>query len=80
MTAFRGQMTAVQARHQWAVAGQPAEAVLRRAGDLSTSTNAALAAAFHVEAAGYGGWLRSSVRPERPVSTPTWPMRLSGTA
>lgn len=59
VTAFRGQMTAVQARHQWAVAGQPAEAVLRRAGDLSTSTNAALAAAFHVEAAGYGGWLRS---------------------
>jgi hypothetical protein len=55
---FREQMAAVQARHAWALVEQPAGDALRRAGDLSTSTNAALAAAFHVEAGGYSGWLR----------------------
>src|ERR1019366_7481592 len=58
---FRAQMAAVQARDAWARAGQPAGDVLRRAGELSTSTNAALAAAFHVQAGDYRGWSRSLV-------------------
>jgi hypothetical protein len=56
---FREQMATVQTRHAWALLGQPAGDTLRRAGDLSTCTNAALAGTFHGEAGGYPAWLRS---------------------
>ena len=57
--AFRMQLEVVQRRHQWAISDQPRARSYRRAGDLSTRTNAALAAAFHLRPSGYWSWAGS---------------------
>jgi hypothetical protein len=56
---FHAQLATVQRRHRWALDGQLAAPGLRRAGELSTRTDAALAAGFHRQPHGYLRWLGS---------------------
>jgi len=59
--AFLKQMEVVQERHLWALESEPRAHAYHSAGVLSTRTNSALAATFHLRPGGYLVWLRSLV-------------------
>lgn len=57
--AFREQMITVQTRHGWAAQTSHDPEMVRRAGALSTETNAALASGLHLQRYEFAGWARS---------------------